>query len=450
MNKTTKLEDKNEGTWHFDNCECFHGTLNKEDNGIYYLEISTDQPDIELIDKLLESSVSIVTRNAYGTLKTGVKISLFNINLLNMSTTATKTDLSTTQKYQCKWICIGDSYCKSIDETKIQKLKAQYYNFNAWFQQSFSKDHMKKNNETGDIEEIDKQEPIFELEINRNCSDYKIGFNQNGVLEFSFNSPTNLLDSLKELQKLTDFLILCYGEITTTESIRFIDENKKEFELIIPDKNKGNISKLFSNDFFIQFSFIKDNFQSCYKKWLDTYELWKPTIAYFVESHERTFHIPISFLKIVQALEVFSRRTRKNIILDEEDFSDLKKRLENDIKNENDKKLVLKLLSNEPRLRQRLKDLFKEVDCFFEISSRKRDSLAFKISQTRNYYTHFDISHEDKKCIYNNEQIFYVSQYMKFVLKVLLLKEINVDDRVIANQLVNDQEYITAKKKLDL
>lgn len=442
------ISNENVGYWFLPGNENnVNGTLTKNEEGEYYLTLANSFNGIRDIE-LFEYPV------VHGILSSGEKISLFDVSVIN-----NKWSFPGFPIFECRvnFICVGALY-NSIEEIQIINAKISYKYLNYWINEkpltvigNQNTNEITINYKMPELKtfELDNMDLKFTYNVKTSGNIYSnCELKQTEFIEFDFKEAASVDELLEEINSFSDFLTLCYGEVALKEQVSFNDSNSNKIEFIYDNTQNEKTKKLSENDMFIKYSFIAEDFQNCYMTWKQKRELLKPIIIYFIEAHERVFHIPMSFLKIVQALEAFSRRNRSNKSMSEEEFEDLQERLTAGITVEEDKKLVLDMLSNEPRLRNRLTQLFSEVNDIFEISSRKRKSIINKIVNTRNYFTHFDNSLEDKKMEPN--EMFDVSLYMKLVLRVILLKELNVSEELIRFRIKENREFNNCMKNLEI
>ena len=164
-------------------------------------------------------------------------------------------------------------------------------------------------------------------------------------------------------------------------------------------------------------------------------------ISYIIEGYDKVFHIPMTYLKIVQALEAFSRKMRNNNKEDESSYNKKIRYILNSIDNEEYREWLEGKLryANEPTLNSRIKELLKEVDFFLNLTSNERKSVASKISLTRNYFTHFDEANKDNAM--TTEEIYYSTVVMQLALRVLIMLELGVDRNLIEGQVISCESY---------
>ncbi|NSW92460.1 MAG: hypothetical protein HPY74_17680 [Firmicutes bacterium] len=184
--------------------------------------------------------------------------------------------------------------------------------------------------------------------------------------------------------------------------------------------------------------------------WSEKSKQIEPILGYFVDAHDKTFDNPMSFIKITQALEAFSRRMRNNEDLPTELHEERVRKILDSITDQGYKSWLSTLMqySNEPGLRKRLVELFKETNYVFNISNNNMKNIINKIVNARNHFIHFDSEKEHE--IMSINELFYVSIYMKFVLRALIMKELGINHELIAERLNEDSELRTTMEGLEL
>jgi len=358
--------------------------------------------------------------------------------------------------WTCSLAVIGGLYNEAND-IAISEIKATYESLNLWlnkrpfeinanpasselFMHYKMPDVIKIENTNFNIE--------FTYKVNSSGNLYsKFEVSQTEFVKFLFKESVHYREAINVVDDFSNFLTLCIGKSVNCENFFAKDTHGKDITLLLRAQ-KDNSAKVKENEIIIKFSYIEDSFETCIQTWSAKKELLEPIIHYFVEAHEKGFHVPMSFLKVVQALEAFSRRMRHNKIWSDEEFKEMIERITLQLHAEDDKKLISGLISNEPRLRQRLNEILSEVNDVFEISSKKRSSYIYKIVNTRNYFTHFDESLKEK--ILDVDTMYYITKYLKLVLRVLLLRELGINNDLIKQRMSDNQELMSVKEGLGL
>ncbi len=344
-----------------------------------------------------------------------------------------------TSTYEPRYLIEGEKY-KNIDDIRFINIKVSYSYFNEWIGVSPLKYEIGSNKHNI----IVRGEPLLliyeldELKIKINSDVKKRGdllkkieLIHSASVTFERKNGFSLAETFDVIQSFANFLILCIGRRVTYSFIEAKDMNNQSINIYINGMKKQKEKKISRYDVLTPYLLIKNDFEKYINNWFKKRGRMKPILDYFVSLHDETFHVPISFLKIVQALEAFSRRMRNNYIIDKEEH---KKRISYILEKIDDAEyrewIEEKIeYSNEPNLRKRLNMLFKELNFIIDISSKKRKKLVNDIVETRNYYTHFDESKKDK--IMDSDKIFYVGNLLIFILRVLIMKELGINEDVI-------------------
>lgn len=441
---------------------------NEEYLGIWYLPEQSDKQLTGTLSISEEGIVKLFVPYGFSGIANYEKINIIN-GILSTGKQVTLVDCVCTNSNMsipgfqtCNYIpsytIIGNAY-KDTDKIMFKSMKTKYDYFNLWLNMSpytintiFEETrltavdmHYKLPDIITTAYGLDRME--FQHEMNYEYDGYSnFDIKQKEGVKFIFNESRDYSEGLQILGEFSNFLTLCIGAKVQYNNIIAEDISNNEVEIIVHMQKWENKNKLREHDICIKYTFIRESLDKCIEEWVNKKELLQPIIGYFVEAHDREFHIPMSFLKVIQALEAFSRRMRSNQELSVEDFEKMVERIIYQIEDEEDKKLITSILSNEPRLRKRMTDLFMEVNDIFKISGTKRKSLIAHIVDTRNYYTHFDDVLEDR--ILNSSEIYYTTQLLKIVLRVILLKELGIDQELINYRISNDQEWLFLKRKM--
>ncbi|WPC42839.1 HEPN domain-containing protein [Clostridium sp. JS66] len=430
------------GCWYLpDNRENeIYGTLNiDEDNK---LKLNLCGVFGELKEQFNYEKLKVIN----GFTKEGEKITLLNSNVADFKF---KMHGIPSKSYTPQYMIIGEHF-NSIDEIKINSVSSRYTHLSKWISIApFERDIKEEEKEFVLRYKLPKQK-IYRLQdktikinfsatMNGNsleeCAIYQkvsIGFGE--LKEKTFNLTLDLVNDFSE------FLTLCIGEKVSPYDIEAITEKGSRISItwngiILKENTKKTLQNV-----FIPYPLVQDKFQKCLENWYDKNEKLKPITNYVVEAYQRVFYIPMSFLKIVQAFEAFSRRMRNNCKIDSDEHKNrinyIMSRIDNaDYRNWLEERLRY---SNEPNLNSRIKDLFTELDFIINISSKNKKKLANMIKDTRNYYTHFDESNKGKAM--SAKQIFYISRYILLGLRVLIMMELGLDKQLIRNQIDYNNE----------
>lgn len=349
-------------------------------------------------------------------------------------------------KYIPEYIIIGKQY-NSLNSCLVRIIEAEFtlldkcININP-FELNFNKNEKKYNvyyklpkTRTYTCENF-KFSICFRGEVN-NDELKSIEMKQRAYIKFEFDEPINLIDSLDYIIDFSRFLTLCIGEEVNVSNIKIRDYNDNESEVFWNGINDCNESHIKGRNVLIPFNLISDNFEEIIQRWFKVKDKLEPIINYIIDGYEKVFQIPMTYLKIVQALEAFSRKMRNNNKEDENSYNEKIKCILNSITNDEYRNWLKDKLTytNEPTLKNRIKDLFKELNFFLKLTSKERNNIANKISLTRNYFTHFDESNKENTMIL--KEMYWSTVIMQLALRVLIMLELGIDKNLIEYQVIN-------------
>lgn len=264
---------------------------------------------------------------------------------------------------------------------------------------------------------------------------YEYKLNQNAQVIFEAKSAElDFESSLDYLHHFQDLITIGTYDVSYPKSIILTSDN---YKTEIGDKVIDTQIKLYYNIsistsikpkslwlFLFNYRDIKPYFKKIITKWYGNKENLDPVRKILMESfYNKGIFSENRFLNIVQALETFHRRTRKNIVISETKH---KKRIE-EIK-ENIPNRYLDFIngrlihSNEPTLHSRLEKLINEFNTkTFDKIVTDKDKFIKQTKDSRNYYTHYDPSAR-KKALTGGE-LYYLTEKLKVVLVSAILKE---------------------------
>jgi hypothetical protein len=255
----------------------------------------------------------------------------------------------------------------------------------------------------------------------------------------------NKLNSFEEhrdkLHHMQNFISLGVGEpVTIIDVIGETEENKEDYDgnILYPKvtiyfcikKSLEDYKPILPPNMLFNLKDIKDDFNIIINKWYDREEVLKPVFnLYFGTLYNSDMYLEQKFSSLIQAIESYHRRTKNNNEIEPEEHE---KRINNIIESvdaQYKKWLEGKLAySNEPTLRNRLKELLEECGSLLKLSSsKKKKSFIGKICDTRNYFTHYDISLAGKAA--KGTELLRLCNMLKVIIEFNLLLEIGFDNK---------------------
>lgn len=181
--------------------------------------------------------------------------------------------------------------------------------------------------------------------------------------------------------------------------------------------------------------------------WLTSYRTIEPVFnLYFALIHNDDLYIENMFLNLVQGLETLHRRTTSNSTLPYPEHQERVERILKSVNIEDDRAWLEKRLeySNEPHLGKRIKDLIEPFKELFG-SSKARNSVISKITNTRNYFTHYDERLAEKAA--KDDELYELKEKLRmlFIMHILLLIGFP-SEKILKLHVVQENRYLCHQK----
>jgi hypothetical protein len=399
-----------------------------------------------------------------GISNSGKKITLYDCFETNRTTNSFG---KTTSKFVSQYLFIGNHF-ESEDELVFDSIYSRLYNLDDWMKiYGFKLFDSSFNDKT------------TQLEYSRPDSiDFKISQTLTGKINFTYIPPfieqtnkitieqksefyikskqtENFKDLLSKFSHFQNFItfstfkpsypiLLKLSNSSITRNNRNI---KSEIPLIIDfyyrhsylinrkDNYKHNI-------FLFDYQDIKSNFQTIIEKWYEIEKSIKPITSILIDSfYSKGVFDENSFLNVVQGIETFHRRFRKNKIIGEIAHQKRKREVLSNLPIEHQDwiKSILNF-SNEPTLHMRIDEILSELD-IQTIKNIIKDKEQFirDVKNSRNYYTHYDKKLEKKAK--KTSELFQLKEKLKVILLAIVLKETGLEKTQI-EKLLKDKEWI--------
>ncbi len=294
-------------------------------------------------------------------------------------------------------------------------------NFGTWYGVT----GLNVNDYTSDEYNVEYKKPIpVEFNISNNkcrfISSYTTALNENDDICLAEHSKIELesegytLDDIfKHVAKFKSILSLMTYEQTYLTSLSvfsnkivYQDEIRngkiKKINLLWRDISYyKSIKEKVKSDMLITFPDIKENLELVCCKWYEYYDSIRPSFNLLFYSFRKSLQFTEEFfMDMARAIEVWHRRNNSDCIrMYPNDFNNFVKRALSNNALDNDEKLLLKgalTYANEPKLEDRLTDVFNEAGFIFNLNEQEKDIFLKDVKNSRHYYTHYDPSKEKK------------------------------------------------------
>jgi hypothetical protein len=354
----------------------------------------------------------------------------------------------TTSQFIASTMLVGIHF-QSADNLKFNSIEAYVTGFDEWlgiFGYEVSYCINQENSELESAQIAYRLPPTIDTKIDEQLSlkiDFgvtipasitkDIAFHQKAHIKIDSAESMHLTDWQTLLFKLCNFLCLATNERVALKSVdlgivpsirdqtgRLIDRVQTYYKSSLdqPSVDKFNIQKM-----LFCYEDIASEIGTILNIWLTSYRTIEPVFnLYFALIHKDDLYIENMFLNLVQGLETLHRRTTSNTTLPSPEHQERIKRILESVNVEDDKTWLEERLkySNEPPLRKRIKDLIEPFKELFG-SSKTRNSLISKITNTRNYFTHYDQSLIEKAA--KDDELHELKEKLRmlFIMHILLL-----------------------------
>lgn len=271
-------------------------------------------------------------------------------------------------------------------------------------------------------------------------------------------SPEDLEYFLRIIPELRDFFSLCNGEYCPPSCLSLVADFDVEsldggeivcqmVSLPINYMYKPESSgALHPTKIFIPYQEFSEIISAALSSWQKNAEMLGPVRSlYFSALYTDRSNSQANFLALSQAVEVFHRRFRKGAILPELEFKKgIKRRLLDALAEHphQEQRLIFRQrigYLNEYSLRDRIYELFSEHDTVFTTYVGDWTILAKRISEARNYYTHYTIS--KKRVPPSFRDLLECLNSLSLLMNLCLLNESGIPNKILHSQALKSRKY---------
>lgn len=255
----------------------------------------------------------------------------------------------------------------------------------------------------------------FKAGLSCNDSWEKVEYISAPSVEYHFSKPTSIKEAIPKIASVRNLFSFFADHYLPLENMEFADEDTRRLE-------SGNVlcdCCIYLNNienidfprapFLIGTRWFAHNFDEVWNNWLQFYNENRviPTLFYEIICNHST-HIN-RFLNLSQSLELYSRYYR------EKSAWELAMR----------DKYPYRNLS----LKYRIEDILLYLDGYIEIEPEKIPILAKKISDFRNYFTHYDRTRQPEPSFY---EVSSANIILRYILLVIVYKTVGIEQQYIS------------------
>lgn len=274
-----------------------------------------------------------------------------------------------------------------------------------------------------------------------------------------FKLKSEILRPLDEfvniIYKLTHFICFATDEIVTIKNLEAKSNNiqreinaEKKISIPIPLYYQSlpfseKVAKKSWNLMLFTFKAIESNAQNIFNAWIDAYDTLSPAFnLYFATKSNTKKYLEEQFLGLIQGLETYHRRSSHETLMEQDKFDVLVTEIKSHCSTEHLEWLDGRLkYGNEISLKTRLRRVMKPFQEKLGNSSN-REKLLQQIVDTRNYFTHYDVTLKDKAA--QGEELWRLCEELEALFQLHFLKLIGLSDEEI-NTIVSKSYLLKTK-----
>jgi hypothetical protein len=183
---------------------------------------------------------------------------------------------------------------------------------------------------------------------------------------------------------------------------------------------------------------VPNQIETCLQNWFKKADLLEPVYDLYFGMLSSNGMYPVHrYLSLAHCLETYHRRTSSRSALPKTEFKKRMEEIKNSVPTQYKDWILEKLsFSNEISLRQRLEEIMETyIAIFGQVSNQ--DTFIKKVVDTRNYLTHYDRKSKAKSA--TGEELHYISESLKILIEMCLLRELGIEDQVIRHVISRDR-----------
>lgn len=189
------------------------------------------------------------------------------------------------------------------------------------------------------------------------------------------------------------------------------------------------------------FQDVKDEFEQILQIWFSKRGEFESMMdLFFAVENYSGMYLNNEFLNLAQALEVYHRERFDDFVIPKSDYKVRKKAIVESVPKEHRKWLTEQLAyGNQPRLYQRLLELLKHTEKVTLKLVSNSDSFARKVTDTRNFLTHFSRKSEH---VIEDGELFRATQVLSYVLQTCFMLELGLPEERIVRLFERNQKFL--------
>jgi hypothetical protein len=290
-----------------------------------------------------------------------------------------------------------------------------------------------------------------DFSLNVNPEVHNVNLHQLVSFKFTLReriSPDRWLNEY--FSSIQNFLTLATDRPNHIDSITFYLPNEEEgrdtaikFYVHLIYRDEKEIRHLHPQDMLFGFNDISEKFGETINRWIILNKELRTTANLFFGSRYRPGSYADSrFLTLAQAAEIYHRSRKSNLVLPrskhKRKIASITARVPKIYRAWLKDNLAY---SNEPRLRHRITELLDMTDDIITPIVRDKAIFAKRITDTRNYFTHFSSGRERAA---SGVELYWLTESLSFVLQRCLLEELGFSSEQCVELFRRNKRYTGA------
>lgn len=406
----------------------------------------------------------------FGVSSKGERVTLLDCDQINRETSFGDEGVFNTTGFVARYAFVGEHFSCS-ENIDFSEVSISYHGLDRWY----NNHNVRVDNPDirTKVITIQTPEPItisiedisVRIVITNNTSLDSSGKNgdSNVTLQISKKSDNSIYEYLHLARLLQYFITLLIDQPTYILEMHGVENNSEDEadpeDYAFPTSVKiyfgavgwqSNDSDIFTNSIFLPFSEIEDVIPDMLANWLMISKTLKPVFDLFFARIYREMYPENVFLNLTQAIETYHRSKYGGKYEDDDKYlNNLYKKFEAVIPVETPKDYRSSLISgklryaNEYSLRKRILFLTTHISEIIPIkfvaSSKSRNEFSQKVTDTRNYLTHY--SPELKLNAAFGKEIYELNKKLELVLEICLFENMGLSDERIKRIIGRDRKY---------
>ena len=263
---------------------------------------------------------------------------------------------------------------------------------------------------------------------------------QKAYMYLEFNNPLPVEDIHSFILRIRNFFCFIMAQDIAVESLTVrttrtqgnsIGLRNQKFPIPIQvyfesPHTSEHTPEIYRQHMLFSYADVKDEIETILKKWLESYERFKPTFdLYFISNFDPDAYIEVRFQSLTQGLESLHRRMCQETVMSDDEFNGIRDAVLATCPSDRKEWLEQRLnYANELSLRQRLNRLIGPFRDHFG-NSQQRGIFVNRVVSTRNYLTHYDVSIENEAAMGRN--LYVLCEKLDALLQLNLLRVIGFD-----------------------